>query len=68
MKFKIDRASCILNEPQPSKKSYQEDGEWYITIETLEQLLELYDEVGRQCSGLILYERNEITIYDDYIE
>lgn len=62
VKFSISRASG--GSDRPCEKAYGKAREWYIHIDTLEDLMNLIKETGESivvCEGSLL-------IYDDYIE
>ncbi|MEA2037089.1 MAG: hypothetical protein U9O94_06245 [Nanoarchaeota archaeon] len=65
MKYEILRASTggLTNSPKPCKKAYLENKQWFIDINTLTELNELVTEVGD-----IVYDRESIIIYDDFLE
>lgn len=70
MKFEIMRASQYGRDvPQPCANAQQDDrGDWFVEIQTLDDLLRLNDEVG---SDLIVGKSiggPRIWIYDDYME
>lgn len=71
MEFRIIRSSQFSDEkPRNVKGIYKKDDNWYIKINTLEELLTFYEKYG----DLIISENwdNEkemqIEIYDDYRE
>lgn len=77
MKFHITRASCYGEDNNPPvEKSYQENGNWFINIDSIDQLIEIIDKEHKiilnkkqfiECKDKIVYGIG-ITIYDDYIE
>ena len=60
MKFMIRRTS---GEEPPCPKAKEKDGEWYIKIKTLEELIDFVKE-----NGEVVLDENRIEIYDDYRE
>ena len=71
MKFRVIRSSQFSDEkPRNVKGIYKKDDNWYIKINTLEELIDFYNQYG----SLIISENwdNEkemqIEIYDDYRE
>jgi hypothetical protein len=64
MKYKISRTSNWWGVEQPCKKAYKENHEWYIDINSIEEIQELIDEVKTQ----VIIGFNDIEIYDDYRE
>lgn len=71
MKFQIFKTSSFNEEKCPCKNSIKENEDFFVNINTLEQLLELIDEVE---TSIIIskggYDENEYTIeiYDDWRE
>jgi hypothetical protein len=62
MKYRISRASDYSgNSPCPS--AIKEDGSYFITINTLEDLMKFVKE-----NGEIVLDDESIKIYDDYLE
>jgi hypothetical protein len=71
MEFRVIRSSQFSDEkPRNVKGIYKKDGYWYIKINTLEELIDFYNQYG----DLIISQNwdNEkemqIEIYDDYRE
>lgn len=65
--YKLERAStqlCDGRQEQPHPKAYAK--EWYIDINSLEELEEL-EVRGENTSGIII-SKSCITIYDDWVE
>lgn len=77
MKIEISRAGRDKfgsENEKPCLKAFEEGDEWFVNIETLEDLINLCKEVNdplvvdlgrREILGSIV---NHITIYDDYLE
>lgn len=69
MKYQIYRTSDWFGEEKPCQKAYKEIGDietisdWYINIDTLEQLQELIEEVDT-----VVLSKTSIEIYDTYRE
>lgn len=63
MEFLIRRTSSYLNSRQPVEGAYQKDEEWYIKINSLEELIKLSEKEGQ-----IIIEEDYLEIYDDYRE
>ena len=83
MEFKISRASSWDNEKKPLEDDrvyykvlpkYSDNNEkrkvWFIKINTLEELIDLYNKEGSLILEEDYFDGNikEIIIYDDYIE
>ena len=71
MKYKIERtSSCAYQVEQPCSKAYRGDNDefdnpqWYIDINSLEDLQELREEVKYS----LIVSEEFIEIYDDYRE
>jgi hypothetical protein len=66
MKYKIHRASaiCWKNEiPCPCEESYLENDEWYINVNSLEDLQKLIKKYWK-----IILTNDTLIIYDDNLE
>lgn len=57
--------SAISGKDVKCEKSFMKDGKCYVEIDSIEDLINLRNEVG----SIILSKRlkNEITVYDDYL-
>ena len=67
MKIKIRRASRpgkANKDTKPCPSAVWDRGAWYITLERVEDLFALVEEVG----DLVLSQEPGIVIYDDYME
>lgn len=71
MEFRVTRSSQFSDEkPRDVKGIYKKDDNWYIKINTLEELLAFYKEYGDLIisENLDNKEEMQIEIYDDYRE
>ena len=75
MKFHIYRTSDFLNQEKPCPRAYGGEcdkfgyRQWFIDIDTIDQLMELQDEVGDVIIGKTFRQGlPEIEIYDTYRE
>ena len=75
MKFHIYRTSDFLSQEKPCPRAYGGECDkfdrrhWFIDIDTIDQLMELQDEVGDVIIGKTFRQGlPEIEIYDDYRE
>jgi hypothetical protein len=66
MRFRISRASHFnTHNTPPCEGAIKDKNHWYIEISTLEELLEFIEKLDE---GIIFYNKDSITIYDDYVE
>lgn len=63
MEFMITRTSLWTNNQKPTQKAYKEGGNWYIKINSLDELIELTRKEGK-----IIIDEDFLEIYDDYRE
>lgn len=63
MVYEISRTSDWWGENKPCKSAYQQDGKWYLEINTLQELQELISS-----EGLVIIGKSSIEIYDGYRE
>ena len=64
MIFEIERVSNLWGAGNPEvEEAYEEDGTWYIKIDSLEELIELEANYGK----LVIMNKS-IIIYDTYME
>ena len=71
MEFRVIRSSQFDDmKPRNVKGIYKKDDNWYIKINTLEELLAFYEEYGDLIisENLDNKEEMQIEIYDDYRE
>ena len=64
MIFCVYRTNSFLDNPQPCPTAYKEGENWYIKIDTLEELLDFRREIDEE----LVFNLNTIEIYDDYRE
>lgn len=64
LKCEIYRSSDLFSENKPCKNAYKEDKTYYIDITSLDDILDLIDEVG----DVIIQKDHSIEIYDCYRE
>ena len=63
MEFMITRTSFWESSNKPTEKAYEKDGDWYIKINSLEELIELTKKEGE-----IIIGGDYLEIYDDFRE
>lgn len=63
MEFMITRTSLWTNNQKPYQKAYKEGENWYIKINSLDELIELTRKEGK-----IIIDEDSLEIYDDYRE
>ena len=63
MEFMITRTSLWTNNKKPTQQAYKEGGNWYIKINSLDELIELTRKEGQ-----IIIDEDSLEIYDDYRE
>ena len=76
MKFHIYRTSDFLSQEKPCPRAYSGEcdkfdrHQWFIDIDTIDQLMELLDEISDDLiiSRTLRQGLPEIEIYDDYRE
>lgn len=64
LKFEIYRSSDLFGKNKPCSKAYKEDKSFYVDIASLDDILDLIDEVG----DIIINKEHSIEIYDCYRE
>ena len=71
MEFRITRTSQWDDEkPKEVKGIYKKDGYWYVKIDTLEELIDFYNQYGDLIIQQDWHNKKEmrIEIYDNYRE
>lgn len=64
LKCEIYRSSSMFGETKPCEKAYKDGKYFYIDIASLDDILDLIDEVGE----IIINKDHSIEIYDAYRE